>query len=309
MAKDAFVLPAMDGTRRSLSGNSEKSSTSSKREASPGKLSDRSINAVLTLVGTILNSAVDDGYLQFNPAQRLKKLPHRKREVPALSPQQVSDFLQLVQEQDPKLHIMVFVAVTCGLRRGELLALKWGDVDFASNRIAIRRSWVHGQFQGLKTERSNRSVNLLSSTAAILRSHQKSMATINPDNLIFDRGVEKMTGKPIDPTNFSNTVSQLMRDAGLPARTTLHSLRHTFASMLLEDEVPVERVSRMLGHSTSTTTMNIYSHELPGIEERIRAKHQKAFAGTFDTEVSSNEVGTKWAQILDFKTGKKKPLP
>jgi integrase len=191
------------------------------------------------------------------------------------------------------LGVIVRLAIDTGARRGELLALKWSDLNLKTGRLIISRAICqknNGEiFEKATKTRSTRVVSLSPSTLAFLEMHRAEQqqiaalfgSTYRRDlNLIFaDPG-----GNYIKPQSVSNAMRRHTKALGL-TRVGIHSMRHSHASLLLSDGVPVAVVSKRLGHSSPATTSRIYAHALPSEElaaaerwEEIRRKKEAGAA-------------------------------
>jgi integrase len=156
-----------------------------------------------------------------------------------------------------------------GMRRGEVLGLRWADVDFDAATLSVRRSVSCTGYEvhttPTKTRTSRRAIDLDQRTVAVLRDwrhHQ--LAELGPDaadGAVFTRP----DGRPVHPHSLSQTVDRLQRAAGVPP-IRLHDLRHTHATLMLKHGVPLKVVSERLGHSTPAFTMAVYQHVLPGMQ-------------------------------------------
>lgn len=238
------------------------------RRGDKGTLSTRSINAAVTLLAGILKDAVEDGYLASNPGQ-IRKLTEPNREIGFLGAREISRFLDASWQFDVSpwptkaFATMVHLAVLCGLRRSELLALRWRHVDLEKRILSVEEGYgVHG-FAPTKTAKSRRVIGFGENMAELLRRHRVRTRELDPNGLFFDAGGSEPMGRPYDPSNFSKRVSSLLRQEGFPPNTTLHSLRHSFATVLLEQGADLFKVSARLGHTTTQTTTGIYAHALP----------------------------------------------
>ena len=169
-----------------------------------------------------------------------------------------------------RLEALYLLAVTTGLRRGELLGLKWTDLDLDARTLSVQRSLdKDGTFNPPKRSKSRRTVMLTPQAAEALKGHR---ARQNEERLQLgshweDRGLvfPNRTGKPMNADNlYHRGFKPLLEKAGLSG-FTFHSLRHTCATLLLSKNVNPKIVSEMLGHATISQTMDTYSHVMPGM--------------------------------------------
>ena len=173
-------------------------------------------------------------------------------------------------------HGLYILAILSGMRRSEVLGLKWQNVDLATGNIRIvttlQRVTGKGLVEGTpKTPRSRRQLPLHPMAVKVLtviRDRQAAQRETagefwEESSYVFTNGV----GRPIDSDLVSRDFAKIVRKTGLP-RITFHGLRHSFASLLLDEDVHPKVVQELLGHASVSTTMDIYSHLLPGIREK-----------------------------------------
>jgi len=174
-----------------------------------------------------------------------------------------------------RLEALYVLAVTTGMRRGELLGLKWSDVDLENSRLSIRRTLTrtdNGKHVGLgdtKTRKSRRTIPLTPQAVEALRRHLKrQLAQIEArGDLYEDQGLVFTTevGTLINPSNLrQRSLAPLLKKAGLP-HIRFHDLRHTCATLLLLKGVHPKFVQELLGHATIAITLDTYSHVLPSM--------------------------------------------
>jgi integrase len=226
----------------------------------------RTIRYVHAVLRKALSDAVRTGVIDTNIGDRVA-LPrhHPRRHV--LEPfgvwtaEQMRTFLALTCN-DPHRDLWV-VALGTGMRRGELLGLRWQDVapDQRQLRIAVSLTMIDGGPR-LKTTKTNRarSLHIDALTAAAIR-HQRRRTTRNDLNLVFTDAA----GDPLVPQRITHRFRRLVRRLPVPT-IRLHDLRHTHATLLLQAGVPVKVVSERLGHATITTTLDTYAHVLPAMD-------------------------------------------
>jgi integrase len=201
-----------------------------------------------------------------------------------LTPDEAARLLDAAQG-DP-LEAFYIVALTCGLRLGELQAIKWRDVDLDRRRlnvVATFQGFEDGEpvFALPKTDKSRRVVHLSALAVDALRGHrtrqleQRLAAGVvwQDHDLVFANGL----GRPLDGNNIrTRSFARLLNRAGLPPMR-FHALRHSAATLLMSQGVPVKVASEMLGHSDITTTLRIYSHVLPTMQDEAANAMDRLF--------------------------------
>jgi integrase len=203
-----------------------------------------------------------------NVTEAVKAPRPSSKEIRPLSPEQAKTLLETVRGD--RLEALYVVAVATGLRQGELLALKWEDVELENAVLRVRRTLTRtgGKYTvgPPKTDRS-RSVGLTERAVEALRAHlsrqleeMEQMGSLyQPGGLVF----ANKSGSTINPSNLrQRSLAPLLKKAGLP-HIRFHDLRHTCATLLLSRNVNPKIVSEMLGHASIAITLNTYSHVLP----------------------------------------------
>ncbi len=178
---------------------------------------------------------------------------------------QLSRFLQEAKEH--RLHPALRLTAMTGMRRGEVIGLRWSDVDLDCGRLAVRRTascagyTVHVTTN--KTATSRRAVDLDVETVAVLRAwHDAQTEEIGGESELVFTNTRSVL---LHPHVLSQSLERVARDAGLPL-IRFHDLRYTHATLLLKAGVPLKVVSERLGHSTPAFTMTVYQHVLPGMQ-------------------------------------------
>jgi integrase len=221
-----------------------------------GTLSPKTFNNVLNLLSTILTWAREPAhrYLAHDPLASISRLPRRDVERPFLEPPQIARLLKAATT--PEETILIMLGVYAGLRRGELCAVRWDDFDFGdgtSGRVWIRRAVSAGEVTTPKTKHSIRMVDLPGAVLTQLAAYRGNAAATD---YVFPSEAET----PLDPDNLSKRIfAPLVQRAKLPG-TGLHTLRHTFASLLISHGESIKYVSRQLGHASVQITADTYGH-------------------------------------------------
>lgn len=228
-------------------------------------LSPQTINHVHKVLHDGLATAVRHEVLQRNVAALVQppKIPKTKMNV--WNEEQLVRFLDYAKPY--RYYMIILLAATCGLRRGEAIALRWGDVDFSKGTITVKQSYTRGEkgyiFQEPKTKAGIRTIALPQMTIDALKRQRAIQAQ---DKLASgagynDHGLISQTkkGLPINPYYFEARWLDMVRKSGLP-KIRFHDLRHTHASLLLKQNVHPKVVSERMGHSSVGITLDRYSH-------------------------------------------------
>lgn len=252
-----------------------------------GGLSPRTVHHHHVTLHDALQSGVKWGLLGRNPADAVDAPKFERGEMKTLDDEGVRGFLAAVRET--QWYPMAYLALFTGLRRSEVLALRWGDVDLDLARVYVNRA-VHrlrtGEiiFRTTKSAKSRRVVALPPSAALMLREHRDAElrrrelvdgATLDDQQLVFAR----IDGSPIPPDSFSQAWSRLASRHGFRG-VRLHDARHTHATLLLKQDVHPKIVQERLGHSTIATTLDIYSHVVPGLQDAAAQAFDRVLEGS-----------------------------
>ena len=252
-----------------------------------GKLAASSVDTILRTLSAILGRAVKWGYIRINPCLAAEGPGQdQQHEARYLDEPEARRLLELLQNEPIKWRALITCDLLSGLRRGELLGLQWHDIDFDQHLIHIDRTWNYTDqatgcyFSSPKTARSKRPLHLSTAVFMVLLEYQHwqdQQRTLlgdawqgRPDD---DRVFTGDDGAPIFPTAPTQWFHKFIERSGLPS-VSIHSLRHTYASLMIADDVPLVEVSSQLGHARTSTTENIYGHV-------IASAHAKALH-TFD---------------------------
>jgi integrase len=188
-----------------------------------------------------------------------------------------------------RLYAPIVLTLATGLRRGELLALRWQDVDLEHGIVQVVRSLEQTKTGGLrfkapKTKRSKRPIVLPTSVIEVLRNHRAAQAEerlllgLGKSELVFTR----VDGEPIKPDSFTSWVARVAKRAGVAHIMPVHGLRHTHITNLLRANVHPKVASERAGHSRVGVTLDRYSHVIPSLQEdaalRIDAALRKVLA-------------------------------
>lgn len=225
----------------------------------------RNVRAVLRCA---LNYAIKRSIITQNAAKYVDMPQMTQAETTSLDAEQASAFLWAIQ--GGRLEALYIVLLIAGPRRGEALGLEWNDINFELNTIRIRQALQRSKKNGLsyvtpKNKKSVRTIHVPHVVIDALKAHrerqeiERVLYRWKSDNeLVF----KSTTGAPLDPDYVTHHVKDMLRKADLPIKIRLHDLRHSCATILLENDVPIRVVMDILGHDKIGTTMNFYAHAL-----------------------------------------------
>jgi integrase len=229
--------------------------------------SHRTASHVRAVLRTALSRAVRHRLVPVNAASLATWKQPPQTPVRCLSAEEVRGFLTSIEADT--IGPLVTMAILTSARQGELLGLRWADVDLETNRLSIHNQLQFGQLVPTKTERSRRTMPIASRMAEALRRQRARQAEqrLLAGSRWVDRGFVFTTrdGAPWDSTNVTKRFQRLLLAVGLP-RMRFHDLRHTAASLLLAEGVQPRVVMEILGHSQISVTLNTYSHVIPALQ-------------------------------------------
>ncbi|MBP2660017.1 MAG: integrase family protein [Firmicutes bacterium] len=283
--------------------------------ASGGKakngLSTSTVRATRRYLSMAFNKAVQVGILARNIVKVTDAPRLVKEEIRPLTEEQATILLKTAKEGEyfywgvkqrrksssgneyhkAMAYMVISLALSTGMRLGEVFGLKWKDIDFANNTLNVQRALVSSNTKGMifedpKTKGSKRRIPVTVSVKKALERYQKKQECFadflgdkfdNEENLLFTN----LWGKPVDTSNFtSRYFKKMLMQAQLDREFSFHDLRHTHATLLLRQGINIKVISERLGHSTVAMTLDTYSHLMPDMQETA----VKALDGMFDME-------------------------
>ena len=275
---DAHLIPAFGNSQlRALTREELQGFLSRKLE---GGLSWETVHHFKCGLSKILGAAEEWGYITDNLAlkTRLPRRQHRAERI-VLTPDQVWSLIAVLDE--PARSVTLLLVLT-GLRVGELLALRWGNVDVKARALRVCETVYEGHFDQPKTKRGNRTLPIGEETAEILTRLRPSLP--GSDDLVF----ATREGLPLDRRNLLRKhVKPAARKLGLP-NVTWHLLRHCYATMLDSLGTPVGTMQSLLGHSAPEITREVYLHAIPEEQRRAVCNVEKLIFGPKWTQVSTS---------------------
>ena len=238
----------------------------------------------------VLKSALDwamvNGKIQSNPVG-YAKMPKReinRVNIPDLD--DVESILALAYGRDHYLYGAIWLAAYAGMRRGEILGLRWENVDLLNGKIRVCEQRTVSESQGVITERpksksSERVIDLDADTVTVLEAHR--LAILDDSGLVFTTP----KGLPVHPNLLSRAVAELGRELGV--KVHLHEFRHFHASLLMSMGLNPAQISERLGHANTAVTLSVYAHAMPG--------QGKGLANAFMEEMRAARNGGRMAAM------------
>lgn len=260
---------------------------------SGGKVSAGTVRVILGVLNNALGAAVKRRTITWNPCAAVELEARDDTETEVWSPQQATRFLAQVDRAAPRFAIAYRLALRLGLRRGEIIALRWGDISLDAHTLTVRRSAV--QVGGNvhvgppKTKKGERTIPLDDDIAAVLRRHHK---TQTADRLAStewdDRGlvVTGERGEPIRPDVLTNQFRALAAQVGGLPPIRLHAARHTAGTIWREAGVDMKIIQEWMGHATLAMTSDLYSHVRP----KVSADAAEQVAAYWRSNTSTNTM-------------------
>jgi integrase len=253
------------------------------RRDGKGGLAPRTVHHHHRVLYQALKHAVRWRLIARNPAEDVDPPKAERTKIEVLDIEGVGKLLATTKGS--RLHTPSLLAVTTGMRRGEVLGLHWSDVDLDAARLTINWSLEETKAGGLRLKKPKskagcRTITLSPLTVDALHRHKVQQMEErlqlglgrNDDGLVFTN----IDGEPRKPRNFSKEFDRIVGKAGIK-RITFHGLRHTHITQLLKDGEHIKVVSERAGHSSVAITLDLYGHVVPGMQEDAALKVDAAW--------------------------------
>ena len=233
----------------------------------PKGLKPKTVKNIHVFLSTAMDKAVAEKLISDNPVKHCVLPKQEHEEMKTLSLDKLNLFFE--EAKNSGVYEMYLTEIATGLRRGELLGLKWSDIDYENQTIFIRRQIC--RIDGivtegpLKTKNSYRKIIVPSDVLEVLKNKQ-----LNEDNA-SEYVFSSPTGGAISPDSVLHMLHRVLKRAGLP-KIRFHDLRHTFATMALQNGVDVKTVSNILGHFSAGFTLDTYAHVTTSMKQNAAEK-------------------------------------
>jgi len=253
-------------------------------------LSNRTIQIIHNTLHRSLENAVKTGLLARNPVDAVERPKVKRGEIVTLTETDIHLILEFAKQTS--FYELFYTLIFTGMRRGEALGLKWGDIDLLLLKVSINRSMTYlrkapkGEKMKLrppKTAKGRRYISVTPSNALVLGEYYEKrnqirqslgIPLLNDNDFVF----ANYKGIPYMPDSITGAWIKLVRKCGLPGRR-LHDCRHTYATLLLKKNVHPSIVAAQLGHASVSTTLDIYSHSIPALQELAASKFDDIIIG------------------------------
>ena len=265
------------------------------------KLKDQNMNLstlrkVIITLNQIMNYAVRHRYVEFNPVRDAERPRGQgqleKPKIKVLTPPEINAFIEA--EEDQEYHTLFMLAIMSGARQGELIGLKWTDIDWFNNQIHVQRTFNHRKWYKPESKTSNRKIDLGPAMMEELKKWNQICPKSKLD-LIFPNPV----GNPIDQ-------SAMLRDRFFPSlekagikRIRFHDLRHTYASLLIEQGENIKYIQSQLGHSSPVVTLEVYAHLMKSVNREAACRLENTI---FEKSGSKTVAEKKRGAVLKLVT-------
>ncbi len=239
------------------------------------KLKSSTIRTYHVAISTVLSSAVQWQIIASNPCERLKPPKIDTKESKYLDEKQALYMLDCLSNEPLQYQTLITLLVYTGMRRGEAFGLKWSDIDFDNKVITIQRTLLYTADKGLfedtpKTASSNRMIKVAQEPLKLLKKHkiEQTARRLQCGDQWYhnDYVFSAWNGKAMHPSSAGSWFKNFLKRYDLPP-ITLHSLRHTNASLLIANGINITTVSKRLGHANTSITTSVYAHAIKTADE------------------------------------------
>jgi integrase len=234
------------------------------------KLAPSTVHTVYAVLRSLMQSAVEDQLIPANPCSRV---PLPRLDKPVVVPLSAGAVSALAAAMPPRYELAVWLAAGAGLREGEALGLTVPRVEFLARRLVVAEQMQNKALSPLKTRASRRVVPVDDLVLSAVTAHMQRWQPRAGQVLITNR-----LGRPVQRNSFGFCWREAVTEAGLPAGTRFHDLRHFYASTLIAAGLHPKVIQERLGHATIAETMDTYGHLFPDASEQGRGALDAMFA-------------------------------
>ncbi|MEG1083884.1 MAG: tyrosine-type recombinase/integrase [Hydrogenoanaerobacterium sp.] len=249
-------------------------------------LAEASIEGTHSVICSVLTSAMEQGYITYNPAWRTYKPVGKRKEKIIADEESIQKLIATLEDESIKYEVFFKLIIATGMRRGECCGLRWSDIDFRENAIHVQRNAVKVADEQVftkepKTTAGDRYVYFSNEMATLLREYQAQCREhlafyenreLTTDSYLFE---QQNSNLPMTPSTFTARFKKILKKSGLSEKLNVHSLRHTNASLMIAGGVDVATAAGLLGHAQPSTTLDIYSHAFDKNKKKAHEQLQR----------------------------------
>lgn len=225
-------------------------------------MANKTINCILLFLRSVYNYAQINKWVVDNPAKLVDTLPKVKTDKQSLTEAEIKEFLSFIDKYPINKKTPLILALYSGIRIGELLAIEWSDIDFKNKTVHITKQVLNKVVTTPKTYNSNRFVSIPDIVIELLKRLKSESVVLSKIVFCNSAGGYIKRGEFIE-----HWFKKAMQHIGHP-EYTFHCLRHTYATYLLSNNIPVKYVQEQLGHTSAQTTLNVYTHVLKSTNQQ-----------------------------------------
>ena len=261
-----------------------KKRVSGRKDNKEGGLSENTLKKHYVILNNAMKRALKLKLIKYNPVQAVESPQPEDYEAPVMRKEEYHKLLNEIKD-DALMFAFVMTDLMTGMRRSEILGLEWSEVDLEEGVIEVKKRLVTVEGGTLhenktKNDSSKRKIKISEKLISILKKYKNEQNKMKLKATKYDKSKNfvfcRPDGKHYAPKTFNNKLDKYLEQAGLTQEYTIHTLRHTFATLNLEHGVPAKIVQEMLGHSTISTTLDIYSHVDLDMQQEAVGKLEKA---------------------------------
>ncbi|MFW6030214.1 MAG: tyrosine-type recombinase/integrase [Halanaerobiales bacterium] len=258
-----------------------------RKDGKSGGLSENTLHKHYVILNKAMKQAVKWRLIKVNPVAAIESPQPEDKEKKAMTEAEFNKLMKVAKKEDCWMFNFLIVAIFTGMRRSEILGLHWSEVEFENKIIRVTHTLVPKIGEGsvlknkTKNKSSKRSIKISDTVVKVLKEHKKMQTEIRLQlgpkyndtlNLVFC----KEDGTKYYPGTINKKLNRLLKKADLPLEYGIHTMRHTFATINLKNGVNPKIVQEMLGHSTIATTLDVYSHVTPDMQQEAVDKMDKS---------------------------------
>ncbi|WP_458411461.1 tyrosine-type recombinase/integrase [Schinkia sp. CFF1] len=255
-----------------------------------GGLSARTVKHYHNCISSILQDAVEWQVLSINIAHNVKPPKPTEVEADFYTEEEVKAILCVIKDENFKYYVLFSLAITTGLRKGELLGLEWSNIDFENKQLEVKKTIMYRHGIGVyedtpKSKSSKRTLSLSDTEVSLLQKYKefqdKQKEELNGIWQDHDKLFTQWDGKPLHPNTPNNTFKKILEKHNLPIKN-FHTLRHTNITLLLANNVDLKTVISRAGHQDGTLTLNRYGHALKSKDRHAAEKMDQILKSAID---------------------------